>query len=86
MNGKYCGAGMIVNPYGCMNDGLLDICWTHDEGVMNLAGTAGILDKAKKQGGLQAYDKTLTFMRGKKARFAYRGMLGKSMPAAGWGN
>lgn len=25
-------------------------------------------------------------MRGKKARFAYRGMLGKSMPTAGWGN
>lgn len=58
MNGKYRGAGMIVNPYGCINDDLIDVCWTRDEGVLNLVG---ILDKAKKHGGMEAY-KTYTFM------------------------
>jgi hypothetical protein len=30
MNGKNSGAGIIVNPFACMNDGLIDITWIHD--------------------------------------------------------
>jgi diacylglycerol kinase family enzyme len=47
-NGKYTGAGMIVDPFACMNDGLLDICWLSNERLMGLLGVADLLDKAKK--------------------------------------
>ena len=30
-NGKFTGGGMIVDPFACMNDGLVDITWLHDE-------------------------------------------------------
>jgi hypothetical protein len=30
-NGKFTGGGMIVHPFACMNDGLVDITWLHDE-------------------------------------------------------
>ncbi len=29
-NGKTTGAGMVVDPFACMNDGLADITWIHD--------------------------------------------------------
>ena len=51
-NGKYTGGGMIVNPFGCMNDGLLDMTWVHDEKAMGLLGVADILGKAKSKGGI----------------------------------
>jgi diacylglycerol kinase family enzyme len=30
-NGKFTGGGMIIDPFACMNDGLVDITWLHDE-------------------------------------------------------
>jgi len=30
-NGKFSGGGMIIDPVACMNDGLVDITWLHDE-------------------------------------------------------
>lgn len=30
-NGKFSGGGMIIDPFACMNDGLVDITWLHDE-------------------------------------------------------
>ena len=33
MNGKTTGAGMVVIPFACMNDGLIDITWIHDPKV-----------------------------------------------------
>ena len=33
MNGKTTGAGMVVNPFACMNDGLIDVTWIHDPKV-----------------------------------------------------
>ena len=39
-NGRYTGGGIIVDPYACMNDGLVDICWIHDENIMSLFGVA----------------------------------------------
>jgi len=32
-NGKYTGGGMVVDPFACMNDGLVDVTWLHDEKV-----------------------------------------------------
>ena len=47
-NGKYTGAGMVVNPFSCMNDGLVDVTWVNDPRVMKLMGVATMLDEAKK--------------------------------------
>ena len=54
-NGKYTGAGMVVNPFSCMNDGLVDVTWVNDPRVMKLIGIATMLDEAKKGQGTQAY-------------------------------
>jgi len=45
-NGKTTGAGMILNPFAVMNDGLLDVTWLHDENKMGVFGIADLLDKA----------------------------------------
>ncbi len=50
-NGKFTGGGMIVDPFACMNDGLVDIAWIHDEKKQGLLGVAEILGKAKSNGG-----------------------------------
>lgn len=47
-NGKYTGAGMVINPFSCMNDGLVDVTWINDPRVMKLMGVATMLDEAKK--------------------------------------
>ena len=47
-NGKYTGAGMVINPFSCMNDGLVDVTWINDPRVMKLIGVATMLDEAKK--------------------------------------
>ena len=45
-NGKFTGGGMIVDPFACMNDGLMDIVVLKDPKVQNLTGVADMLDKA----------------------------------------
>jgi len=30
-NGKFSGAGLIIDPFACMNDGLIDLTWLHDQ-------------------------------------------------------
>lgn len=32
-NGKTTGGGCIIDPFACMNDGLVDFVWLHDEKV-----------------------------------------------------
>jgi hypothetical protein len=49
-NGKYTGGGMIINPYACINDGMVDLTWISDPAVNNLGGVASVLDKAKNGG------------------------------------
>ena len=51
-NGKHCGAGMIVSPFGVINDGLCDITYVHDRRQMGFFGVVDILDKASKKGGI----------------------------------
>ena len=50
-NGKFSGGGLIVDPFACMNDGLIDLTWLHDETQEGLLGVADILGKAKSKGG-----------------------------------
>jgi len=64
-NGKFTGGGMIINPYACVNDGMVDLTWISDPAVNNLGGVASVLDKAKN-GGIQAYDGQSKYIRGKQ--------------------
>jgi len=84
-NGKFTGGGLIVDPYACMNDGMVDICWIHDERIMGLFGVAAMLDKAKTKGASHVYDNQATFTRGKNLRIAFNGLRGRPEPKAGWG-
>jgi len=76
---------MVVNPFACINDGMLDVMWVHDEAWMGLLGVAGLLDKAKKSGSTHVYDESCTFMRGKQIKMTYVGQRDKKMPTNGWG-
>jgi diacylglycerol kinase family enzyme len=71
-NGKYTGGGMIVNPFSCINDGLLDFGWIEDEDTMGLLGIAGALDKAKK-GGIHTFEGKFRFKRGKTLKLSWKG-------------
>lgn len=77
-NGKNTGAGMIVNPFATMNDGLIDVCWISDPKVNSLTGVAGMLGDAKKHAGIQAYKNQMTYMRGRKIKVVYRGRPGNT--------
>ena len=72
-NGKYTGGGMVINPFSCMNDGLVNVTWMSDPRMQSLMGVAGILDQAKEQHGIQAYAGTSVYMRGRKIKLTYKG-------------
>lgn len=77
---------MVCNPFSCMNDGLMDIVWLHDEKVMGLAGVADMLGKAKSKGATHIYDNTCTFVRARQIKVTYLGKKGKKEPKKnGWG-
>jgi diacylglycerol kinase family enzyme len=84
-NGKYSGGGMIIDPFAVMNDGLIDMVFIHDQKTQSLMGVADFLEKAKTKGGSQIYDRTCSFVRGKKIKLTYNGVKGKTCPKAGWG-
>ena len=54
-NGKYTGGGMILDPYACINDGMVDVTWASDPRVNTLMGVNGVMTKAKN-GATQVYD------------------------------
>ena len=83
-NGKNTGAGMILNPFAVMNDGLLDATWLHDENKMGVLGIADLLDKAAKKGGVQTYENVVTHVRGKQIRIEFTGSDRKK-PTGGFG-
>ena len=72
-NGKYTGAGMVINPFSCMNDGLVDVTWMNDPRLMKLLGVATMLDEAKKGQGTQAYKGQNVYMRGRKIKVTFNG-------------
>ena len=75
-NGKTTGAGMYLNPFACVNDGLVDIAWTDHPDYESLMGIAGLLDEAKKGGGTQAYNGKTRYMRGRKIKMTFNGRPG----------
>ena len=75
-NGKYTGAGLVVNPFSCMNDGLVDITWMSDPKLQKLMGVANILGEAKKGQGTQAYRGTSVYMRGRKIKVTFLSRVG----------
>lgn len=54
-NGRSAGAGMVISPFSCLNDGLLDVTWIQEEKDQGFLGVVGCMDNALK-GGIQAYD------------------------------
>ena len=62
-----------MNPYASLNDGMVDITWISDPAAMTMSGIGGMLDKAGKRGGIQAYDHTSKYMRGKKISVKFTG-------------
>jgi len=83
-NGKNTGAGMIINPFAVMNDGLVDLTFMSDERRMGLFGIADLLDKAAKKGGIQTYENAFTHVRGKSIRIEFYGSH-KRKPKKGFG-
>jgi diacylglycerol kinase family enzyme len=82
-NGKYTGGGMIINPYACINDGMVDITWISDPRLNNLGGVSSMLGKAK-DGGVQAYDQQSKYVRGKKIVVSFKGKQVRTPPQE-WG-
>ena len=67
-NGKYANGGMIINPFACMNDGLIDITWIEDPAWQGTFGVTGVMSDARGQGGIQAYKGHSQYVRGRKIR------------------
>ena len=67
---------MIINPFSCMNDGLVDVNWINDPRAMKLLGIAQMLDEAKKQQGTQVYKGQNVYMRGRKIEVTFNGRPG----------
>jgi len=72
-NNKSTGAGMILNPFPVMNDGMIDVSWIHAEDKQGVLGIADILDKAKKEGGIHTYENVFTHIRGTSVRIEFTG-------------
>lgn len=60
---------MILNPFGCVNDGVSDFGWLCAENRMNFGGVVKILDSAKTKGAIHVYDGSFKIMRAKQAKF-----------------
>ena len=49
-NGRYSNGGYAINPFACINDGLLDISWIRDEAWTGMLGVNRVYKDAKKGG------------------------------------
>ena len=83
-NNKSTGAGMILNPFPVMNDGMIDVSWLHAEDKQGVLGIADILDKAKKEGGIHTYEDVFTHIRGSSVKIEFTGSE-RAMPEGGFG-
>ena len=79
-NGKFTGGGCVVDPFACMNDGLIDLTWMHAEERMGIVGIADMLEKSKTKGACQIFDRTSTYVRGRKIKLTYLGIKGTKQP------
>ena len=67
LNGKHGGNGMLLNPLGIINDGLIEmLVLTSRKSVKELVE---VMDKAVKLGGTHGYDKSVAILRGKTMKF-----------------
>ena len=86
-NGKFTGGGCVVDPFACMNDGLIDLTWLHDQTKQGILGIADLLDKSKLKGASQIYDRTSTYVRGRKIKLTSAGKKGIKQPKNNdWGD
>ena len=51
-NSKYSNGGCAVNPFACVNDGLIDLTWVDDESYFGMFGFKEIINDAKVGGGI----------------------------------
>ena len=51
-NSKYSNGGCAVNPFACVNDGLIDLTWVNDESYFGMFGFKEIINDAKVGGGI----------------------------------
>jgi diacylglycerol kinase family enzyme len=85
-NGKFTDGGGVVDPFACMNDGLVDLTWLHDEKRQGLFAVGDFWIKAKKKHASQVFDRTSTYTRGRKIKLAFNGVKGKKEPnSQDWG-
>lgn len=70
-NSKYSNGGCAVNPFACVNDGLIDLTWVDDESYFGMFGFKEIINDAKVGGGIQAYKKHSIYMRGRKIKCTF---------------
>ena len=80
-NGRYSNGGYAINPFACINDGLLDISWIRDEAWTGMLGVNRVYKDAKK-GGIQAYAGHTSYMRGKKVKVTFQEKVGVEPPQA----
>ena len=69
-NGKYSNGGCAINPFACLNDGLIDLTWVRDPNYFGMFGFREIINEAKV-GGIQAYKKHSIYMRGRKIKCTF---------------
>lgn len=72
-NGKYSGNGAVFNPFGVVNDGLIDIAWVNDPSYNGYWALSGLMKKALSQEGTQAYDGKCSYLRGHSITIRYGG-------------
>lgn len=64
---------MVLNPFGVINDGLLDVCWLKDANEFGLGGIGRMLADGAA-GGLQVYKKDcFKYTRGKNYKVTNNG-------------
>ena len=80
-NGKYSNGGCAVNPFACLNDGLIDLTWVRDPSYMGMFGFREIINDAKVGGGIQAYKKHSIYMRGRKIKATFISPETETVPA-----
>jgi len=83
-NGKYTGGGMILDPYACINDGMVDVTWASDPRVNTLMGVNGVMTKAK-HGAIQVYDHQSLYYRGKQIIVKFKGKVLRKPPKSHYG-
>ena len=66
-NGKHGGNGVLLNPLGIINDGLMELFIVNAK--LGAKGMLAFMDQAIKEGGVHGYDPNVTIYRGKEFTF-----------------